>query len=235
MARWIKIILLCAFCAGCAGTGEKSELLSLLGVDEKITDTSDAGVEKVYDALTLLKRGEADYVKGDYLAASDEYLRFLELHPFHRMAAFAQYRLGMSYYNQMGTNDRDSGPMGKALSSFQKVVTLYPQSLYVSEAGAKVQELIHRQAEREFYVGYFYYKNEAYAGAISRFIKVLAKEEKGSLAEKSLYYMGLSHYYNGSPGAAKTTLDRLLAEYPKGDYSRKSKRLLSRIESASSS
>ena len=154
MVRWMWIVFV--FCAGCAGTGEKSELLSLLGVDEKITDTSDEGVEKVYDALTLLKRGEADYVKGDYLVASDEYQRFLELHPFHRMAPFAQYRLALSYYNQMGTDDRDPGPLERGLASFQKVVALYPQSLYVDEARAKIQELTHRQAQREFYVGHFY-------------------------------------------------------------------------------
>jgi outer membrane protein assembly factor BamD len=229
------VVLVCLLCVGCAGREEKSELLSLLGVDEKITDTSDEGAEKVYDALTLLKRGEADYVKEDYIAASDEYLRFLEMHPFHRMAAFAQYRLGMSYYSQMGTNDRDSGPMEKAFAAFQKVVTLYPQSLYVDEAGAKIRELTHRQAERDFYVGYFYYKNDAYPAAIARFIKVLTKEEKGPIAEKSLYYMGLSHYYFGSLGAAKATLERLLAEYPDGDYSRKGKQLLSQIESAPSS
>lgn len=228
MFRWGGILLICALSVGCAGTGEKSELLTLLGVDEKIADSSDEGIEKVYDALTLLKRGEADYVKGDYVSASEEYRRFLELHPFHRMAAFAQYRLGMSFYRQMNTSDRDPGPMEKAIVAFQRVVTGHSESLYVDEARAKIGELTHRQAEQEFYVGHFYYKNEAYSAAVERFKKALAREEKGTTAEKSLYYMGLSHYYAGSADAARMTFQRLLAEYPTGAYARKGQSLLAR-------
>ena len=189
ISRWKGIFLIFVFISGCATSGEKSELLSLLGVDEKIADTSDQGVESIYDALTLLKRGEAYFVKGEYTEASQEFQRFLELHPFHRMAAFAQYRLGMSYYNQMNTNDRDPGPMEKAITAFQKVVTQYPESLYTDESREKIGVLRHRQAEHHFYVGQFYYKNAAYPAAISRFKKVLAQEEPGPLAEKTLYFL----------------------------------------------
>lgn len=235
MSHWKGMILIFILIAGCATSGEKSELLFLLGVDEKIADTSDEGVASIYDALTLLKRGEAYFVKGDYAEASQEFLRFLELHSFHRMAAFAQYRLGMSYYHQMNTNDRDSAPMGKALAAFQKVVTQYPESLYTDEAREKIGFLQRRQAEHHFYVGHFYYKNSSYSAAISRFKKVLAQEEQGTLAEKTLYYLGLSHYYAGDRKNAYDTFQKLLKEHPRSSYSRESEEMLFSLTTASGS
>lgn len=225
-------IILILLLAGCSRSGEKSDLLSLLGIDEKIADTSDQETGKVYDGLTLLKRGEAQYVKEDYAAAAEEYQRFLELHPFHRMAAFAQYRLGMSYYHQLNTNDRDPGPMEKAIGAFDKVVQNYPQSLYRQEASEKLTELNRRLAQHDFYVGYFYYKNNAYPAAIARFQKVLAKGEDPSLVEKSLYYKGLSHYYNQQADEAKETFQRLLRDYPDTPFSGKATQILSQVDSA---
>ena len=233
--QWKGILLVFIFISGCATSGEKSELLSLLGVDEKIADTSDQGVESIYDALTLLKRGEAYFVKGEYTEASQEFQRFLDLHPLHRMAAFAQYRLGMSYYNQMNTNDRDAGPMEKAIAAFQKVVTQYPESLYIDESREKIGTLKHRQAEHHFYVGQFYYKNSAYPAAISRFKKVLAQEEQGPLAEKTLYYLGLSHYYAGDRKTAQDLFQKLLKEHPRSVYSHESENMLSTISTTSGS
>lgn len=223
------VFLLTLFLAGCAGSGEKSELLSLLGVDEKIVDNSDQGVEKIYDGLTLLKRGEANYVKEEYAAAAEEFQRFLELHPFHRMAAFAQYRLGMSYYKQMNTNDRDPGPMEKAIVAFEKVVKEHPQSLYTGEAKEKLQKLTRRQAAHHLYVGRFYYKNSAYPAAIARFQKALSKGESPSLIEESLYYLGLSHYHAEQWNEARETLEKLLQEHPETEFSHKAEQILSHL------
>ncbi|MFQ5781370.1 MAG: outer membrane protein assembly factor BamD, partial [Nitrospiria bacterium] len=233
-SHWGKIILVCFLTAGCAGSDEKSELLSLLGVDEKIADVSSQDVENIFDALTLLKRGDAHFVKKEYAEASAEFQRFLALHPFHRMAPFAQYRIGMSFYNQMDTIDRDPEPMEKAMAALQKVLTDYPRSLYVEEAKEKIALLQRRQAEHHFYVGHFYYKTEAYAAAIARFEKVFSKEREGPLTEKTLYYLGLSHYYAGHREASAETFRRLLEKYPHSPYTSKSKKMLTSLDAPSS-
>ncbi|MFY9271022.1 MAG: outer membrane protein assembly factor BamD [Candidatus Manganitrophaceae bacterium] len=223
------VLALFLFLVGCAKSGEKSELLSLLGVDEKIVDRSDQEVGKIYDALTLLKRGEANFVKEDYAAAADEFERFLTLHPSHRMAPFAQYRLAMSHYHQMNTNDRDPAPMEKAIDDFSKVVTVYPESLYAVEARAKLAELAHRQAAHHFYVGQFYYKNGAYPAAIRRFQKALSVKDDRSLVEKTLYYMGLSYYYSGQRKESRETLQKLLEEHPEALFANRAKKFLAEL------
>jgi len=220
MLRIKRLILLVLLLSACAGTEEKSELLTILGVDEKIVDT-DQDSDSTYDALTLLKRGEAYFVKEDYIEAVAEFERFLSLHPFHRMAAFSQYKVAMSYFHQIHTIDRDPAPMEKALSAFQKVKTQFPLSLYVDEATEKITELKNRQGEYQFQIGRFYYRTEAYPAAIARFEKIVARFEKGELIEKSLFFLGQTHFGAGDHTSSLKAFDELLASYPDSRYKKK--------------
>ena len=206
--------------AGCSGTEEKSELLSLLGVDEKIVDT-DHETEDTYDAITLLKRGEAFYVKEEYIEAVAEFERFLLLHPFHRMAAFSQFKLAMSYFQQLNTIDRDPGPMRKAMAAFERVVSQYPQSLYVQEAQEKIAKLKLRALKHEFLIGHFYYRTEAYPAAIARFNKILTKETDDALREKTLYYLGLAHFESGAFAEASNIFRQFMEKYPQSEFGKK--------------
>jgi len=218
MFRWSGFFLLVlVLLAGCSGKEKKSELLTLLGVDEKIVD-SNQDVSDIYDALTLLKRGEAYFLKEEYTEAVMEFDRFLLLHPFHRMAAFAQFKLAMSYNEQINTLDRDPAPMEKAVAAFQKLLSQYPQSLYVDEANEKVAALNQRQAKYQFLVGHFYYKKASYPAAISRFEKILKKSVGKTLDEKTLYFLGLSQFKLGNSKAASTSFRRLRDKYPHSDY-----------------
>ncbi len=220
MVRGIIILGLFLFLAACTGTEEKSELLSLLGVDENIVNSNE-DPENTYDAITLLKRGEAFYVKGDYIEAVAEFDRFLMLHPFHRMAAFAQFKLAMSYYHQLNTIDRDPGPMKKAMGAFQKVVVQYPQSLYVEEAAENIERLKIREFNHEFLIGHFYFKTEAYPAAIARFEKILDQTSDQALKEKTLYYLGLSQYETGNHSKAAQIFQQLLHQYPQSAFGTK--------------
>lgn len=229
MFHSLTIAIVFIMLSGCAGSEEKSELLSLLGVDEKIVDTANQETDDTYDAITLLKRGEAYFVKGDPIEAIAEFKRFLSLHPFHRMAAFAQYKIAMSYFQQMHTIDRDPAPMEKALSSFQRVVSQYPNSLYLDEAQAKIKELKYRKNEYEFHIGHFYYRTNAYLAAIARFEKVLSVSEEDPLIEKTLYFLALSHFNRGNPEIALKTFRHLLEKYPESEYKLKTEQHLSKI------
>ncbi len=232
MLRGIALSLTLLLLAGCAGSEKKSELLSLLGVDEKIVDSNE-DPENTYDAITLLKRGEAFYVKKDYIEAVAEFDRFLMLHPFHRMAAFAQFKMAMSYYEQLNTIDRDPGPMEKAMTSFQKVVSQYPQSLYVDEASEKITKLKLRESDHEFLIGHFYYRTEAYPAAIARFEKILTQNPEDILMEKTLYFLGRSQFELGEHAKAAETFKQLLQQYPQSSFEPKIHKIQPKLQAAS--
>jgi len=222
--RWGCVILLAILLSGCAGSEEKSELLSLLGVDERSIDTNQ-DTESTFDAITLLKRGEALYIKKEYIEAAAEFERFLLLHPFHRMAAFSQFRLAMSHFQQRNTIDRDPGPRENAMAAFQKLISQYPQSLYIDEANEKISELKHQQARHEFLIGHFYYKTNAYPAAIARFEKVLAKATNETLLEKTRYFLGLSNFEAGDTEAASEIFKQLLEKHPHSPFKSKIRKI----------
>ncbi len=222
---FIFILLAFALSSGCARSSEKSDLLSLLGVDEGVAHTSSQEIGTIYDALSLLKRGEAHYIAKDYTEAIEEYRRFLDLYPIHRMAPFSQYRIGMAHYRQINSPDRDPGPIEQAIASFKKLLTGYPESLYAEEAREKVAELISRQAEHHLYVGRFYFKRRAYPAAIARLNVALGKGGDGPVAEETLYYLGRSHYASGNQDQAGDIFLRLLKEYPSSSYSKKVRKM----------
>jgi len=210
------------FILGCTtNLSGKSELLTLSHTDSEIVDLAGQETETIYDPLSLLKRGEAYWVKEDYVSAASEYRRFLELFPSHRMAPFAQYSLAESYAHQVSATDRDPTPIENALIVFHRVLTKYPDSLYAGEAAERIKELRNQQAEYQFYVGYFYYKREAYPAAIARFENLLQTGLPGEITEKTLYYMGLSHYRNGNLEMAKAAFQRLKSEYAASPYNQK--------------
>src|SRR6266446_5887681 len=87
-------VLLGMLLAGCATEKDTmgSEIRDLLGIDENTTALTEGTIEQQYDPLTIMKRGESFYAKKNYIEAAGEYQRFLELHPLHRLAPFAQFR-----------------------------------------------------------------------------------------------------------------------------------------------
>jgi len=216
------LILGLFFIFGCTtNLSGKSELLTLSHTDEEIVDLENQETETIYDPLSLLKRGEAYWVKEDYIEAASEYRRFLELFPSHRMASFAQYSLAESYAHQISATDQDPTPIENALIAFNKVLKKYPDSLYAKDASEKIKALTHQQAEYQFNIGYFYYKKEAYPAAIARFENLLEKASSGEMAEKTLYYMGLSYYRNGNKEKAQATFQRLKSAYAVSPYNQK--------------
>ena len=107
---------------------------------------------KVFGTSALLDEASRFYFKGDFIEARGEYKRFLELHPTHPLAAFAQYRIGMCDFYQIGGVDRDPSSTEKALADFQKVIDEYPDSPYVEKAQKKVAFCRERKARLHFYV-----------------------------------------------------------------------------------
>ncbi len=191
--------------------------------DKDIVDLDGQETENIYDPLNLLKRGDAYRGKKDYVAAVEEYQRFLELYPFHRMTSFAQYSLGLCYYGQIRSIDRDPNPVEQALVAFNKVLTHYPDSLYAEDASIKIANLRERQARYEFQIGRYYFKKKAYPAAIARFQNALRKTGGGPIREQTLYYVGLSHYQSGNIEKAEEVLKKLRMEYPDSSYVRQNK------------
>ena len=224
-------LLLGVFLSGCATEKDTmgSEIRDLLGIDENTTVVTEGTLEQQYEPLTIMKRGESFYGKGNYIEAAAEYQRFLELHPIHRLAPFAQFRLGMSYYKQINTVDRDSEPLWKTIQAFQKLIEVYPKSPYVADARAKLAFCRERLAQYQMYIGHFYYHKGAYPAAVYRFNKVVKDYGDLGIAAEALYRLALTYKDLGQAGEAETTLHLLLEKYPESRYRDEANGLIQRL------
>jgi outer membrane protein assembly factor BamD len=77
--------------------------------------------------------------------------------------------VGQTYSARKLRPDRDLSDIGEALSAYQQLVNLYPNSRYVSEAQTRMEDLRELLAEHEWLVGEFYLRNKRYQGALGRF------------------------------------------------------------------
>lgn len=224
-------VLLSVLLAGCATEKDTvgSEIRDLLGIDENTTTLTEDTLEQHYEPLTIMKRAESFYAKKNYIEAAGEYQRFLELHPLHRLAPFAQFRFGMSHFKQINTIDRDSEPLQKAMQAFQKLVEVYPKSPYVVEAKTKLVVCRERLARYQMYIGNFYYQQRAYPAAIYRFNKVIQEYGDLEVAAEALYRLALSYQGLGKTAQAETALRLLLEKYPESYYGGEVNGLMQRL------
>lgn len=176
-------------------------------IQEKAPDRS-------YDADIMLRIADTYYGEEKYAEAQVEYQAFINFHPVHRDASYAQYQVGMCSYQEITTIDRDPALTRTALKEFQALLTKYPGSPYEEEAKKYIAICRDKLAEYELYVGRFYHKKGSYLAAVGRFEKLL-KDYPGSTAEKdALYYAGLSYQELGEKAKAISDFETLAAKYP---------------------
>jgi len=170
--------------------------------------------DKSYNADLMLRIADTYYGEEKYSEALVEYQAFLNYHPVHKDAAYAQYQIAMCYYNDLSTIDRDPAPAHAVVREMKKLLEKYPRSGYEEQARKYIFICTDRIAEYELYVARFYYKKGSYKAASGR-CDALLKNYPGSRAEKdALYYAGLSYAERGDKDLARARFETLAEKYP---------------------
>ena len=187
--------------------------------------------DRSYDADIMLRIADTYYGEEKYAEAQVEYQAFLNFHPVHRDAPYAQFQVGMCSFQEITTIDRDPNLTRTALKEFTKLLEKYPKSPYETEARKKIAACREHLAAYELYVGKFYHKKGSYAAAIGRLEKLL-KDYPGTAAEPdALYYAGLSYMERGDRDLARKTFETFIERFP--DRAGQVKSLLAKVKSPS--
>jgi outer membrane protein assembly factor BamD len=179
-----------------------------------------------YTVWAELKVGDCHFLKKEYVEAIASYEEFKKTHPSHEEIPYVQFQIGMSYFNQMRSLDRDQTPTKKALSSFEYLIASYPPSLFTEKAREKVGVCKKRLADHEFYIGNFYYKHGRFEAAASRFEGLLEKFPRVPEEDKTLYLLGKSYIELDQWKKAELAFYKIVAEYPKSPHSGEAKEIL---------
>ncbi|HBO84429.1 MAG: hypothetical protein A2073_07635 [Deltaproteobacteria bacterium GWC2_42_11] len=172
--------------------------------------------EEAVNAELLL--ADSYYGNEEHEDAAAYYTNFVSLHPKHPKAQYAQFQKGMSYFRQVSTVDRDQVATKKALIAFQDIISRYPAGHYADKSKEMILFLRKRLAEREFYIGNFYFKSKNYKGALARFAEILKEYPDAGLADKTLYYIGESYMKLGEKELARDVFSNLISNYPDSPF-----------------
>ncbi|MEM9425576.1 MAG: outer membrane protein assembly factor BamD [Pseudomonadota bacterium] len=105
----------------------------------------------------------------DYESARGAAERYLSQFPADDDAAWAQYLLALSYYDQIEDVGRDQGLTFEALQALRAVIEEYPDSEYARSAILKFDLAFDHLAAKEMEVGRYYLKRGHYVASINRF------------------------------------------------------------------
>jgi outer membrane protein assembly factor BamD len=150
--------------------------------------------------------------------AVNEFKEFLTFYPTHRRADYAQYKLALCHYRQMRGPERDQRETREAVQEFETFLAKYPNSPLLAEVQARYREARDRLSQSEYRVGYFYFRQRWYPGAISRF-KALLKEDPSFTQRDALYYyLGEALLKVKLNAEALPYFDRLVKEFETSEF-----------------
>ena len=150
--------------------------------------------------------------------AQNEFREFLTFYPTNPRADYAQYKLGMCHFEQMLAPDRDQTETREAVAELALFAQRYPQSALLEEGRQKLREARARLSESEYRVGYFYWRNKWYPGAIERFKSLLKNDPEYPKRDAVYFHLGDSLVKMGRRAEAVPYFDRLVKEFETSQY-----------------
>lgn len=158
-------------------------------------------VERLYPYSALAKRAlimQAFALHEDkqYDEARIVAQRYLDFYPGEEDAAYAQFLLALSFYDQIDEVGRDQGLTFQALQALRVVIEDYPDSEYAKSAILKFDLAFDHLAAKEMEIGRYYLKRRNYTAAINRFRVVVQDYQTTSHTPEALHrlvecYLGL--------------------------------------------
>lgn len=162
----------------------------------------------------LLMSAYANYEAGNYEETIGAAKRYLTLHPGSPDAAYAEFLMASSYYNEIPDVSRDQGRTEQALAALEEVVRKYPTSEYAENAKQKIQFARDQLAGKEMQIGRYYLERKDYTGAINRFKVVVTRYQTTRHVEEALMRLTEAYMALGIVGEAQTAAAVLGHNFP---------------------
>lgn len=183
--------------------------------------------DSTYALDTELQIADSYFQKKEWQLAAESYALYGKLHPTSPKADYAYYKAGLAYQKQLPKSvDRDMTSLDKAEDNFAMVFRRFPDSPYAKMAQAEYDVIRARGAERNVYVGRFYYKFGEYRAAIPRFLTVLQDYPGLGFDEEALYRLAFAYQKLGMDDKARAAAELMQEKFPD---SKKTKKVVGKI------
>ena len=188
-------------------------------------------IERLYPYSDLTKRALimqafSFHQAKDYPNSRAAAQRFIDFYPLDDDAAYAQYLLALSYYDQIDEVGRDQGLTFQALQALRTVIERYPDSEYSRSAVLKFDLAFDHLASKEMEIGRYYLKKKHYSAAINRFRAVVEDFQTTSHTAEALHRLVEAYLSLGLTDEAQTAGAILGHNFRSSDWYEDSYKLL---------
>ena len=174
----------------------------------------------------LIMQAFAHHSDRNYENSRSAAQRFIDFYPEDDDAAYAQYLLALSYYDQIDEVGRDQGLTFQALQSLREVIERYPDSEYARSAILKFDLAFDHLAAKEMEIGRYYLRRNHFAAAINRFRVVVEDFQTTTHTPEALHRLVEAYLSLGLTDEAQTAGAILGFNYQSTDWYEDSFRLL---------
>jgi outer membrane protein assembly factor BamD len=180
-------------------------------------------VERLYPYSELAKRALiiqafAYHEDNDYENSRASAQRYIDFYPADEDAAYAQYLLALSYYDQIDEVGRDQGLTFQALQALRTVIERYPDSEYARSSILKFHLAFDHLAAKEMEIGRYYLKRKHYTASINRFRVVVEQFQTTTHTPEALYRLVEAYLILGLTNEAQTAGAILGYNYQSTDW-----------------
>jgi len=175
---------------------------------------------------SLIMSAYAYYESRQFDEAITSAKRYVTLHPGSPDAAYAQYLIGSSYFEQIPDITRDQLGTEKALNALDEVVRKFPNTEYAASAKHKIDVAKDQLGGKEMTIGRYYQEKRDYTGAINRFKVVVTQYQTTRHVEEALMRLTEVYMTLGIVDEAQTAAAVLGHNFPDSPWYKDAYRLV---------
>ena len=217
---FIKLLSIILFCFSCAKKESQTSIIKEKSLDLQVYEAYSEGKKSLEEGDVLYaakKFNEAEvlfpqsrwasksalmaaysyYIQDYYGDAISELNRFVKIYPNDPNLDYANYLLGICYYEQIVDEKKDTQSILQAQEVFNFIIKNYPNSDYALDADYKLELIDDILASKEMYIGRYYLEKKKWIPAINRFRTVVDDYDSTIYVEEALHRLVEVYYILG--------------------------------------
>ena len=241
----ILIFLLLVFFSSCSKKIVEKSIIKEKDIELQMIEAYEQGIKELKrgDALFAAKKfneaeilfPQSDYAHKAALMAAYSYYsqnyysdaiaeleRFLKIYPNHYNIDYAEYLMGLCYYEQIVDEKKDLKSISDSKRIFSNIILKYPNTDFAVDAEFKLDLINDILAAKETYIGRYYFDKKKWIAAINRFRIVTDNYDTTIYVEEALHRLVEIHYIIGLEDEAKRYANLLGYNYKTSEWYKKS-------------
>ncbi len=207
---------------------EKLKINDTYNAAQKFLEAELLFPQSVWAPKSALMASYSYYLQNYYSEALSNLNRYLKTYPNDKDISYAQYLIGICYYEMIEDEKRDIDPLLKAKTQFNIIIKEYPNTDFALDSKFKLDLIEDILASKEMYLARHYQKKNKWVAAINRYKNIVEEYDQTIFVEEALHRLVEINYKIGLIDESKKYASLLGYNYQSSDWYKKSYKVFNR-------